>query len=414
MEKAILVGLRLPKTKKQVFESSLSELSRLADTAGARVEKRIIQSRPMIDPAYLLGKGKAQEIRDTVKKNGIHTVIFDNELKPVQQKNLEELIDAKVIDRTRLILDIFAKRARSREGILQVERAQLEYILPRLNEKGILLDSQTGGIGTRGPGERKLETDQRVIRDRIAYLDRQIGKLKERRKVLRQSRIESGEPLLAVVGYTNSGKSTLLNFLCKKHDIYADDKLFATLDPATRRVRLPGGRIVLFTDTVGFIEKLPHTLIAAFGSTLEEIQKANCLLHIIDASHFNYKEQEKTVLGVLKELGCEKIPLVGAYNKCDLLSIWQKRKLKERQAYFLISAKTGEGIEKLLKKIQEIATPKIYPHRLKLDFNKVKFLPQIFKWSVVKAQKYASNGITLKIESDSGNWERIKNLVLNK
>ena len=411
MEKAILVGLRLPETKKSEFENSLAELSRLADTAGARAEQIVVQNRPNIDPAFLIGSGKALELKEIVQKNNIRTVIFDNDLKPVQQRNLEELIEAKIIDRTRLILDIFAKRARTREGILQVERAQLEYLLPRLNEKGILLDSQTGGIGTRGPGERKLETDQRVIRDRMSSLDRQIAKLKERRQVLRKQREESGQPLVAIVGYTNSGKSTLLNFLDKKNDIYADDKLFATLDPTTRKVKLPGGRNVLFTDTVGFIEKLPHTLIAAFSSTLEEVQKANCILHVADVSHPNSKEQIKTVLEVLKELGSEDIPLICAYNKCDLLSTSQNNKLKKRGECFLISAKTGEGIDKVLNSIEEYVTPKVYPHKILIPFSKAKSISQIYKWAVIKKQAYTEKGITLRLESTPKYWERIRNLL---
>ena len=411
MEKAILVGLRLPETKKSDFDNSLAELSRLADTAGARAEQTFVQARPKIDPAYLIGSGKALELKEIVQKNNIRTVIFDNDLKPVQQKNLEELIDAKIIDRTRLILDIFAKRARSREGILQVERAQLEYILPRLNQKGILLDSQTGGIGTRGPGERKLETDQRVVRDRMASLDRQIGKLKDRRQVLRHQRVESGQPLVAIVGYTNSGKSTLLNLLSKKNDVYADNKLFATLDPTTRKVKLPGGRNVLFTDTVGFIEKLPHTLIAAFSSTLEEVQKANCILHVADVSHPNVREQMNTVLEVLKELGSEDIPLICAYNKCDLLGAAKKKKFKKREECFLISAKTGEGINSVLKSIEGIVTPKVYPHKLLIPFSKTKHLSQIYKWAVVKNRSYTEKGITLGLESTPKYWERIKNLL---
>ncbi|MCX5781452.1 MAG: GTPase HflX [Elusimicrobia bacterium] len=413
MEKVILAGLRLPGIKKEEFENSLLELSRLADTAGAKVEQKIIQNRPKMDPAYLIGSGKAKDIKEIVEKNGIHTVIFENDLKPAQQKNLEELINAKIIDRTRLILDIFAKRARSREGILQVERAQLSYILPRLSEKGIMLDSQAGGIGTRGPGERKLETDQRVIRYKIANLDRQIEKIKERRSVLRQGRIESGQPLIAIVGYTNSGKSTLLNKLSQKHDIYADNKLFATLDPTTRKVKLPGGRFVFFTDTVGFINKLPHTLIAAFASTLEETQKANCLLHIVDVAHPDYKDQIKIVVNVLKELGAEDSPLVCAYNKCDLLPLWKKNKNRKGDS-ILISAKTGEGIEELLKKIEKIVTPKLFSHRFMLPYRDSKCLSHIYKWAVIKEQKYTEKGINLHIECTPKYWKKISNLLLLK
>jgi GTPase len=410
MERALLVGLRLPHTKKRDLDISLHELSRLAETAGAFPEITIVQSRPRMDPAYLIGRGKADEIAALIREKGVSTVIFDEELKPVQQRNLEERIGAKIIDRTRLILDIFARRARSREGILQVERAQLAYYLPRLTKQGVMLDSQVGGIGTRGPGERKLEVDQRRIRDRIVALDRGIGAVREHRAVLRQKRAESGLPIVAIAGYTNAGKSSLLNRLSASDEVYADDKLFATLDPTTRLVRLPGDREALFTDTVGFISKLPHTLVAAFRATLEEITKATCILHVIDVSHPDFESQIKTVNTVLRELEADEIPLVCVYNKADLLSI-EKQHVLEQQGYLLLSVKTGRGIRELLEKIEDTITPRLAPHRMLLSYEQSGMLARIRRWSVVKEQEYTAQGIQLALESTPEQWERIQSLT---
>ncbi|MFC1501645.1 GTPase HflX [Elusimicrobiota bacterium] len=410
MEKSIIVGFYLSKTKKIDVERSLDELSRLAETAGAKAEIKIVQKRSCVDPAYLIGFGKACEIRDIVHEQNIKTVIFDDELKPSQQRNLEELIEAKIVDRTRLILDIFAKRARSREGILQVERAQLEYYLTRLSKKGTMLDSQTGGIGTRGPGERKLETDQRRIRDRISYLEKQLNKIKSHHNLLRRQRLDSESALIAIVGYTNVGKSSILNTLTKTNRIYADDKLFATLDPTTRKIKLAGGRTVLFTDTVGFIDKLPHALVSAFSSTLEETRQATCLLHVIDASHPEHKKQIKNVVTVLKSLGADKIPIIYVYNKCDLLSEREKDKLL-KHGHLLISAKTTEGIDILLDRIEKIVNPELYSHKLILSYKNSKYVQQIFKMAVIKNQKYTARGISIRLESTDKHWKQIQKLL---
>lgn len=408
MEKAVLVGLSLPSNRLAEVKVSLVELSRLAETAGAVPEQTIIQQRKHIDPAYLIGCGKAEEIRDLVLEKGIHTVIFDDDLRPVQQKNLEDLIGSKIIDRTRLILDIFARRARTREGILQVERAQLEYYLPRLNQKGIMLDSQFGGIGARrGPGERKLEVDQRYIRDRISALDREISKIGKQRGILRQKRVDAGQPAVAIVGYTNAGKSTLLNTLSSAHPVYADDKLFATLDPTTRRVKLPNDRTILFTDTVGFINKLPHSLIAAFRATLEEVSNASCILHVIDASEPEYEKQAKTVYKVLKELGAEKIPTIPVYNKADLLSRDDAQRFS-REGCILISAKGGEGVKELLTAIEEIVSPKLLKYKLLLPYSKSQHLAKIYAMAIVKNQSYTDKGIKLEIETAPQLWQKIQ------
>jgi GTP-binding protein HflX len=410
MEKAILVGLQLPGTRRDEVKSSLAELARLAETAGARPEAEVIQHRAKIDPAYLIGRGKAAEIRDLVNEKQIATVLFDEDLKPVQQKNLEEIIEAKIIDRTRLILDIFARRARTREGILQVERAQLSYYLPRLTQRGIWLDSQTGGIGTRGPGERKLEVDQRRIRERITRLDGEIEQVRRQRQVTSKQREQSGQPVIAIVGYTNAGKSTLLNALSHGDTVYADNKLFATLDPTTRQVRLPGGRVALFSDTVGFINKLPHGLVAAFRATLEEITRADCLLHLIDVSHPDYEHQVQTVLGVLKELHADHIPMIAVYNKKDMLTPEQQRKL-ERQGFFLVSACTGEGIDDMLRRLENIVVPRLVSHELLLPYAQSDRIARLFAMAVVKQMSYTEKGIRLTLESTSDSWKKILALL---
>lgn len=413
MEKAILVGVQLPGIKRGDIENSLNELKRLAETAGAKAADVVIQKRIKIDSAYFVGEGKALEIKELVLKNNAAMVIFDDNLKPGQQKNLEELIEAKIIDRTRLILDIFSKRARSKEGIMQVELAQLSYYLPRISKRGSMLDSQAGGIGTRGPGEKKLEVDQRVIRDKINLLEREIDNISDQRKTMRHKRLETGQSVVAVVGYTNAGKSTFLNTISSKGRVYADDKLFATLDPTVRHVKMPGGRIALFVDTVGFIEKLPHSLVAAFRATLEEVTQADCLLHIIDISHPHYEKQIQVVEDVLKELNASQIPIICAYNKEDILSQEQKNKLLSHGA-MLISCKTGNGISKLLKKVEEILSPCLYPHSIILKYNQNRYIDKIFKLAAIKKLKYNFNTIKLDFESTAENWEKISALLREK
>ena len=373
--------------------------TRLAETAGAEASETVIQNKSSIDPAYFIGKGKAGEIGRLAQSKNIRTVIFDEELKPAQQKNLEELLGVKIIDRTRLILDIFAKRARSKEGILQVELAQLNYLLPRITEKFGRFEQQTGGIGTRGPGERKLEVDQRKIRDKISLLNKEIASVSLHRELLRKKRIQSGGPsVVTIVGYTNAGKSTLLNALGKGKKVYADDKLFATLDPTTRRVNLPHGRMILVTDTVGFINKLPHSLVAAFRATLEEIVYSNCIIHLADISHKDWRMQFNVVNDVLKELGAEKVPNLVVYNKADMLSERQKHKFKN-EGKILISAKTGEGIPQMLENLENILSPKLASHRFTLPYTMNNRIHDLYKLTVIKNQKYTEKGIMFSVES---------------
>ncbi len=358
MEKVIAVGVQTHKEDPRTHNASLCELERLIETAGGQVLETHLQKRPKPDPALYIGSGKAAELREIAAKENVHAIVFDDELKPGQQQNLEEALDTKVIDRTRLILDIFAQRARTREGLLQVELAQLSYRLPRVTAKFGRFEQQTGGIGTRGPGERKLEVDKRRIRERMAKLKDDLEKVRAERNTQRSRRRSIPVPQAALVGYTNAGKSTLLNAFIKrwgdvsKSDrVYADNLLFATLDPTTRRIRTPSGRILLFTDTVGFIQKLPTALIAAFRATLEESANADLLIHVIDISDPDWERQEAAVLHVLKELEMDRLPLLKAFNKIDAASFPHTAERIARGG-FAVSAKEGQGMDELLKAVE--------------------------------------------------------------
>lgn len=352
-ERAILVGLELPSSDSRDEEESLNELEQLALTAGAEVVHRITQSRDKPHLRTYIGLGKAEEIRTLADDLDINLVVFDDDLSASQQRHLEDIFERKVLDRTALILDIFAQRAHSSEGKLQVELAQLNYLLPRLTGKGVELSRLGGGIGTRGPGETKLEVDRRRIRHRIQHLRRELKHIAQNRNIQRQHRQKAGIFSISLVGYTNAGKSTLLNLLTKA-DAFVENKLFATLDSTTRRLFLSHNQIVLLSDTVGFIHKLPHQLIAAFRSTLEEVRQANLLLHLIDAAHPLMREQITAVGQVLGELGITEKPMISVFNKIDLLSGEELKNLKKHFPDSLfISALTGKGTENLLKEIEE-------------------------------------------------------------
>ena len=349
LEKAILVGLDRGAGGGPGIEAAMEELALLTVTAGAEVLSRMVQRRAAPDPAFYIGKGKVQELAEAVEMSGAGLVIFNDELSPSQVRNLDRSLDAKIVDRTALILDIFARRARSRAGKLQVELAQLHYLLPRLTGLGSQLSRLGGGIGTRGPGETQLEADRRTIRKRMGDLEGEIGSLRRHRELHRQQRRRSRRPVAGLVGYTNAGKSTLLNALTGA-DLYTEDKLFATLDPSVRRGRLEDGRIILFTDTVGFIRHLPKQLVTAFQATLEEIAAADILIHVVDISHPEYVEQIEIVRRHLSLLdpGFEERELL-VFNKIDLVEILAERSFLEREypgACFL-SARRGEGLHSL-------------------------------------------------------------------
>jgi len=329
VERAALVGLLTRRSRSTDPEAQLQELAGLAEAAGAPVVYRAVQERPTPDPATLIGAGKAEQIARGCDETGATLVIVDNELTPAQARNLEKICGRRVIDRTELILDIFARRAHTREGQLQVELAQLQYMLPRLAGSSTALSRLGGGIGTRGPGETKLETDRRRIRHRISALKKDIADVGRRRTYLRQRRKRSDVPTLALVGYTNAGKTTLFN-LVTGSDAVASDALFVTLDPLVRRVKLPDARQLLISDTVGFIERLPHQLVAAFKATLEEVRSADVLLHVIDASADDRECRAEAVRSVLHEVGADTVPVIEVYNKMDLVAADEARHLRAR------------------------------------------------------------------------------------
>ena len=339
-------------------EDSLEELSLLARTAGAKVVGSMVQRLQRPTPAYYLGKGKLEELNALKDELGYDLVIFDDELSPTQQKNLEDALGVKIIDRTALILDIFASRARTHEGRLQVELAQHEYLLPRLAGQWSHLERLGGGIGTRGPGESQIETDRRIIRNKIHRLKKEIEGVRKHRALYRRQRNVSGTPVVALIGYTNSGKSTLLNALSGA-GVFVEDKLFATLDPTTRKISLPDGREFLLTDTVGFIQKLPTALIAAFRATLEELEEADLLLHVVDINHRNAAEQGITVDKILDDLGLGDKPIITVLNKLDLMA-GSEQEMKDstvmlnKKDAVMISAARKWGLRVLMDKIAEM------------------------------------------------------------
>ena len=343
-ERAALVGLATGRTRREAAERSLEELAGLAKAAGASVVLSGVQERPRPDPATFLGSGKVATLTLACDEADVELVIFDNELSPAQLRNLERSLGRRVIDRTQLILDIFARRARTREGKLQVELAQLEYLLPRLVGFGIELSRLGAGIGTRGPGETKLETDRRKIRQRIATITRQLATVERRRGQLRERRQRLESPSVALVGYTNAGKTTLFNRLTRERAV-TSDALFVTLDPLVREARLHDGQRVMLSDTVGFIDRLPHTLVAAFHATLEEVVEADLLLHVVDASSEDGERQAGAVRTVLEEIGASAVPVITVYNKADLLDGAATDRLpRGEDAGVVVSARTGEGL----------------------------------------------------------------------
>jgi GTP-binding protein HflX len=361
-ERAALVGLITGRARHLEAERSLDELAGLAQAAGAHVVLRVLQERPKPDPSTFLGKGKVVSLAASAAETRVDVVMVDSELTPAQLRHIEEAVGRKVIDRTQLILDIFARRARTREGKLQVELAQLKYLLPRLVGAGTALSRLGGGIGTRGPGETKLETDRRRIRARLHAVTEDIERVRQRRAQLRERRHKTSVPTVALVGYTNAGKTTLFNVLTRS-DAETSDALFVTLDPLIRQVRLPDSRELLVSDTVGFIDRLPHALVAAFRATLEEVSAADLILHVIDASVPDRERRIAAVGQVLDEVGAREVPLVEVYNKCDALTPVERRRLQEQDPDRLcISALKREGIDELVDTVAS---------RLSLDVRRV-------------------------------------------
>ncbi|WP_303815913.1 GTPase HflX [Selenomonas ruminantium] len=396
VERAILAGVERPGSSFAI-EESMAELERLADTAGAKVVAAFTQRKEKPDAAFFLGKGKVNELAMEIQNLEATLLILDDELTPSQQHNLERMLGVKVIDRTALILDIFAQRARSREGKLQVELAQLRYNLPRLSGQGLALSRLGGGIGTRGPGETKLEVDRRRIYSKIHDIEEQIDGMKKSRSLHRKRRKESQIPLVALVGYTNAGKSTLLNKLTGS-EVFAEDKLFATLDPTTRHLQLPEKQEILLTDTVGFIQKLPHTLVKAFRATLEEVQEADLLLHVVDCGNENLEAQIEAVVAVLKELEADGKPVLYVFNKADRLDNPHIREqlLHGRDGVF-ISAMTGENLDGLQRRIEGFFQESQVRMTLLIPYDEGAAVTKLHKLNAVVETAYEETGTKVEV-----------------
>jgi GTP-binding protein HflX len=397
-ERALLAALKLPKQRRFEVEESLDELGRLAESAGAEVVGRMTQERSAPTPKLYFGKGKVDELKASSEREGANLMISDDALSPVQERNLGGSLGLKVIDRTALILDIFAQRARTMEGKLQVELAQLSYLLPRLIGQWKHLERLGGGIGTRGPGETQLESDRRMIRHRIEKIRGELGRVRVHRRLLRDRRKAAGVPVVALVGYTNAGKTTLLNHLTGAEHTAAD-RLFVTLDPAARLVsRAPHAPFIL-TDTVGFIRKLPHQLVAAFKATLEELEEADVLLHVVDASHPALEEQMEAVESLLGELELGRRPTVVALNKVDRLEPGAALgALVERFDGVAVSARTGEGMDALVERIERALRPGVERVILRIPYRDGTAIAQCYERGRVLSRSDDVDGILLEVE----------------
>lgn len=407
IERVILVGVNLSRQSEEEIKDSLGELRDLADTAGAKAVGVVIQSRDQIHPGTYVGKGKVEEIKDLLWETEATGIICDDELSPAQMKNLQDELDVKVMDRTLVILDIFAARASTSEGKIQVELAQLKYRQTRLTGFGTAMSRLGGGIGTRGPGEKKLEMDRRLIKSRIAVLNRELKDVKRHREITREQRSRSYTPVAAIVGYTNAGKSTLLNTLTGA-GILAEDKLFATLDPTTRNLKLPGGQELLLTDTVGFISKLPHHLIDAFRSTLEEAKYADFIFHVVDVSNPRMDSQMYTVYETLENLGVKDKPVITIFNKQD--KVTEQQIIRDFRADYTasLSAKTGKGVPEFLDLLEavlrdrKVAVEDLYSYA---DMSKLQL---IRRFGQLEEEEYREDGVFIRAYVPADLYERVK------
>ncbi len=405
-EKAILVGVVLPRHHKWEVEENLSELSLLARTAGVAIVDQMIQERTRINPTYFIGSGKVEELTRLVKMHQAKSVIFDDDLTPAQVKNLERATGVKIIDRSTLILDIFAKHARTREAKTQVELAQLQYLLPRLTRQWSHLSRQVGGIGTKGPGETQLETDRRLIRKRIEVLRKELQKIDQQRQIRRKRRENIFKA--ALIGYTNVGKSTIMNMLSDA-DVLVEDQLFATLDSTVRRVWLDKDHSILLSDTVGFIRKLPHHLVASFKSTLDEVREADLLLHVVDVSHPLFREQIHTVNDVLNDIGAGEKPVLMIFNKIDRLE--EKALLTLLKSEFpdsvFISALRGIRVNTLKDRLIHFIEAHFVEAEITVPLANSGVLNTIHSLSVVEQQEYTEESVRVKFRSTIPNKLKI-------
>lgn len=397
-ERVILVAVEMDeKNSKSAMETEacLDELEELVKTAGGMVVARAVQKRERIHPGHYIGKGKVEEVKMMLATYDATGIVCDDELSPAQMRNLEQMLETKVMDRTMVILDIFASRALSREGKLQVELAQLKYRLSRLSGIGASMSRLGGGIGTRGPGEKKLEIDRRYIKERIAELNSAAKEIEVHRQLLRSQREKKGTPVISMVGYTNAGKSTILNALTDA-GVLAEDKLFATLDTTTRMVYLPNGSEILLTDTVGFIQKLPHHLIQAFRATLEELQFADILLHVVDASNPHRQEQMDVVYKTLKDLGCSDTPVITVYNKMDReveLPLPTDNLSRDKVK---ISAKTGQGMQEFLERIEILLKSFRSSMKVLIPYHEGSYLSYIHGKCEVISEEHTEKGVLIE------------------
>lgn len=393
-EQVILVGISADSTTDRETEESLEELKELVHTAGAEVVGTVIQRREQVHPGTYVGTGKTEEIAELIETTGATGIVCDDELSPAQIKNLEAVLNTKIMDRTLIILDIFAARATTSEGKIQVELAQLKYRLSRLTGLGRSMSRLGGGIGTRGPGEKKLEIDRRLIQDRIAFLNRELKDVVRHREINRAKREKSEMPVVAIVGYTNAGKSTLLNHLTDA-DVLEEDQLFATLDPTTRILELPGRQQVLLTDTVGFIRKLPHHLIEAFKSTLEEAKYADCIFHVVDAANPQRDKQMHIVYETLDRLGVKDKKIVTLFNKQDLRTDEEPLQDYRADQILFISAARDEGLEEVRDLLANfLRENKIYVERI-IPYDKAGILQAVRKSGELIREEYVPEGISI-------------------
>ncbi len=413
IERALLVALNTRDIDNEIVEEHLSELEELASTAGAETIMKIVQAKYSPDPAFYIGKGKADELAIIVEESKIDLVIFDDDLTPTQVRNLERTLDRKIIDRSGLILDIFASRAKSREAKTQVELAQLQYMLTRLTRAWTHLSKQYGGIGTKGPGETQIETDRRIIRNRISHLKENLKKIESQRNTQRQGRKNFLK--ICLVGYTNVGKSTLFNRLTKD-EVLAEDKLFATLDSTTRLLNLDKSHNILLSDTVGFIRKLPANLIASFKSTLDEVRDADIILHVIDISDSYFEEHIKVVEETLKDIGSDKKTILKVFNKIDILKDKDKIGFIKHnyQDSIIISAEKGINIPALIDKLIEMSENTFVEENVDLNLDDSKIAAKIYSLAEVLSTEYDESKMHITYKTNKHNSEKIKKMIYSK